>query len=153
MFFEVPKKYHLIKDKYTSSDYKQYAKNFGFGQNFLPFEAETKQEKIEKAKKRQEYSRIINEQNLKKNNGLQNSKNPTSNSNNNLNTFNPNPNVYSLSTNDTLLSNVKHFDISKRNNNFKVIYSKLRIFCKNRSFLINQFFVLRVKSWQEQSKK
>ncbi len=91
------KVYHAIKDKYTTSDYKQYQKNFGFGQQFLPFEAETKQEKIEKAKKREEYSRKIKEQNLnhisKSNNTvlLQNSKvliNPNSNGSLNSNSNN-----------------------------------------------------------------
>lgn len=87
------KQYHTIKDKYTGSDYRQYQKNFGFGQQFLPFDAETKQDKIEKTKKREEYSRRIKEQNLShisknmnNNNGqllMQNSKS-TSNSNNNI---------------------------------------------------------------------
>lgn len=67
---KVNKKYHTIKDKYTTNDYKQYAKNFGFGQQFLPFENETKQDKIEKAKKRQEYSRQIKEQNSKNANAI-----------------------------------------------------------------------------------
>ena len=53
----------LIKDKYTSNDYKQYQKNFGFGKEFLPFENETKAEKIEKARKREEYSKMIKERN------------------------------------------------------------------------------------------
>ena len=53
----------LAKDKYTSNDYKHYAKNFGFGRDFLPFEAETKQEKSEKAKKREEYARLVKERN------------------------------------------------------------------------------------------
>jgi hypothetical protein len=53
----------LAKDKYTSNDYRHYAKNFGFGRDFLPFEAETKQEKSEKAKKREEYARLVKERN------------------------------------------------------------------------------------------
>lgn len=53
----------LAKDKYTSTDYKLYQKNFGFGRDFLPFETETKQEKSEKAKKREEYARKIKERN------------------------------------------------------------------------------------------
>ena len=28
----------LSKDKYTTQDYKQYQKNYGFGRDFLPFE-------------------------------------------------------------------------------------------------------------------
>lgn len=68
-------KYHTIKDKYTSNDYKQYQKNFGFGQQFLPFETETKQEKIERTKKREEYSKKIKEQNLKINNNNHNNNN------------------------------------------------------------------------------
>ena len=28
----------ISKDKYTTQDYKQYQKNYGFGRDFLPFE-------------------------------------------------------------------------------------------------------------------
>lgn len=53
----------MAKEKYTSNDYKKYQKNFGFGKDFLPFEAETKQEKLEKARKRDEYAKMIKERN------------------------------------------------------------------------------------------
>lgn len=56
----------LAKDKYTTTDYKKYQKNFGFGRDFLPFENETKQEKMEKAKKREEYAKIVKERNSDK---------------------------------------------------------------------------------------
>lgn len=57
------RKFKTVKDKYTTSDYKQYKNNFGFGTQFLPFEAETKEEKSERAKKRIEYARKIKDQN------------------------------------------------------------------------------------------
>ena len=53
----------LAKDKYTTRDYKIYQKNYGFGKDFLPFEAETKTEKLEKARKREDYARMIKERN------------------------------------------------------------------------------------------
>lgn len=53
----------LAKDKYTANDYKTYQKNYGFGRDFLPFEYETKSEKLEKARKRDEYARMIRERN------------------------------------------------------------------------------------------
>lgn len=104
---KVPRKYPTIKDKYTTSDYKQYAQNFGFGQQFLPFENETKQDKIEKAKKRQEYSRQIKEQNSLRN------------SNNNVKSraaVNNNPNVNNNISNNKQIS---EFDATRRNGNFK----------------------------------
>ena len=58
----------LAKDKYTSTDYKNYQNNYGFGRDFLPFEAETKREKLEKARKREEYSKMIKERNTVINN-------------------------------------------------------------------------------------
>jgi hypothetical protein len=56
----------LAKDKYTSTDYKKYQNNYGFGRDFLPFETETKTEKLEKAKKREEYAAKVK----LRNNGL-----------------------------------------------------------------------------------
>jgi len=56
----------LAKDKYTSNDYKKYQNNYGFGRDFLPFETETKTEKLEKAKKREEYAAKVK----LRNNGL-----------------------------------------------------------------------------------
>ncbi|RNA10319.1 hypothetical protein BpHYR1_008676 [Brachionus plicatilis] len=56
----------LAKDKYTTHDYKKYQKNFGFGRDFLPFENETKEEKMEKAKKRGEYAKFVKERNSDK---------------------------------------------------------------------------------------
>ena len=53
----------LAKDKYTANDYKKYQKNYGFGRDFLPFESETKEEKMEKAKKRDEYAKLVKERN------------------------------------------------------------------------------------------
>jgi len=53
----------LAKDKYTSNDYKKYQNNYGFGRDFLPFETETKNEKLEKAKKREEYAKMVKERN------------------------------------------------------------------------------------------
>lgn len=53
----------MAKDKYTANDYKTYQKNYGFGRDFLPFEFETKSEKMEKARKRDEYARMIKERN------------------------------------------------------------------------------------------
>jgi predicted S18 family serine protease len=49
--------------KYTTADYDNFRKNYGFGQNFLPYEAETKVEKLEKYRKRGEYARSIKERN------------------------------------------------------------------------------------------
>ncbi len=116
------KVYHTIKDKYTTNDYKQYQKNFGFGQQFLPFEAETKQEKIDKAKKREEYSRKIKEQNLniisKSNNNalFQNSKVLiNTNSNNQINNSNSTSNIF---FNSEPLANRRINEL--RNGNFKV---------------------------------
>ena len=60
----------LAKDKYTSNDYKKYQNNYGFGKDFLPFETETKNEKLEKAKKREEYSKMIKERNTVFNDNL-----------------------------------------------------------------------------------
>ena len=60
----------LAKDKYTSNDYKNYQKNYGFGRDFLPFEAETKRDKLEKARKREEYSKMIKERNTFLNDNL-----------------------------------------------------------------------------------
>lgn len=56
----------LAKGKYTTTDYKRYQKNFGFGKDFLPFESETKEEKMEKAKKREDYAKFVKERNLDK---------------------------------------------------------------------------------------
>jgi flagellar biosynthesis/type III secretory pathway chaperone len=53
----------LAKKQYSLNDYSSYSKNFGFGKSFLPFEYETKEEKKEKARIRNEYSRQINERN------------------------------------------------------------------------------------------
>ena len=53
----------LVRDKYTSGDYRKYQKNGGFGPGFLPFEAETKQEKLEKKRQREEYARQVKERN------------------------------------------------------------------------------------------
>lgn len=47
-----------------------YQKNYGFGRDFLPFEAETKKEKMDKAKKREEYSKMIKERNTFLNDNL-----------------------------------------------------------------------------------
>lgn len=99
-----PKKaFQTVKGKYTASDYKQYQKNFGFGTNFLPFEAETKQEKIDKAKKREEYSRKIKEQNLRGSNVLQNSK------------FNNHNNNFNFTNDPVINKRINEFDLTKRN--------------------------------------
>ncbi len=96
----------LIKEKYTSTDYKQYQKNFGFGREFLPFEYETKQEKIEKARKREEYSKMIKERNTLNNNTNNNG------SNNNINTSLVNTKF----NNDPVTSRRVELDNLKRNN-------------------------------------
>ncbi len=54
----------LAKSQYTKRDYKLFEKNFGFGKQFLPFEVETKEEKIEKNKLRNDYSQSIRTKNL-----------------------------------------------------------------------------------------
>lgn len=110
-FFKEKQKYHTIKDKYTSNDYKQYQKNFGFGQQFLPFETETKQEKIERTKKREEYSKKIKEQNLKINNN-------NHNNNNAQHKFIgvKESNIYEPIAN----RRINEYDFPKRNANFKV---------------------------------
>jgi hypothetical protein len=53
----------LSRRQYSQSDYKLYEKNFGFGKGFLPFEYETKEEKADKAKTRNDYSKQIKERN------------------------------------------------------------------------------------------
>ena len=53
----------LAKNQYSQSDYKVYEKNFGFGKGFLPFEYETKEEKAEKAKIRNEYAKQVKDRN------------------------------------------------------------------------------------------
>ena len=63
-----------VKEKYTPSDYKSYQENYGFGKDFLPFEFETKSEKLEKARKREEYSKMIRERNTFWNETFQNRK-------------------------------------------------------------------------------
>lgn len=53
-----------IKERYTYSDYKKYIQNSGFGQPFAAQDPETKSEKLEKIKKRNEYGMAIRQQNL-----------------------------------------------------------------------------------------
>ena len=57
------REFRIMKEKYTSNDYKQYKTNFGFGRDFLPFENECVIDKKEKVRKRQEYSRRVRERN------------------------------------------------------------------------------------------
>ncbi len=61
---ESKEKEFLAKPKYTKRDYKLFEKNFGFGKQFLPFESETKQEKLEKKKLRTDYSEYIRMKNF-----------------------------------------------------------------------------------------
>ncbi len=75
----------MAKDKYTTNDYKVYQKNYGFGRDFLPFEAETKRDKLEKARKREEYSKMIKERNTFLNENANHSKNTNQYSYNNSN--------------------------------------------------------------------
>ncbi len=61
---ESREKEFLAKPQYTKRDYKVFQKNFGFGKDFLPFEAETKEEKLEKNKLRNEYSEHVRMKNF-----------------------------------------------------------------------------------------
>jgi hypothetical protein len=52
------------KDKYTYNDYKKYIQNSGFGQPFGTHDTETKAEKLEKIKKRNDYGMAIRQHNI-----------------------------------------------------------------------------------------
>ena len=53
----------VTKEKYTSNDYKAFQKNYGLGPNFIQNDLETKQEKLEKARKRDEYAKKVTTRN------------------------------------------------------------------------------------------
>jgi hypothetical protein len=78
------------KKKHTYEDYKEFRKNFGFGTEFLPFETETKEERMKKAQKRWEYSKVIAEKNMKRSRS-QNKEVESVNSNGSHKVY-PNPN-------------------------------------------------------------
>ncbi len=97
----------LAKDKYTSNDYKTYQKNYGFGRDFLPFEAETKRDKLEKARKREEYSKMIKERNTFLSENLHYGKYTNQYGNNNNNTNN--------SINNNTINDPAYGNLTKRN--------------------------------------
>ena len=54
------------REKYTTNDYRTFQKNYGLGPSFLEADTESKQEKSEKARKREEYAKKIREANRMK---------------------------------------------------------------------------------------